>query len=97
MLTKRMSSREARDNFSDLLASVRYGGQPVIVERNGKPFAVLISPEEYERYQRMSTERFFRVVDDIQARNSDADPDEALADVTTALEEVRREENGAAD
>lgn len=42
METKRISAEEARDNFDDLLGSVRYGGQPVIVEKKGRPLAVVI-------------------------------------------------------
>jgi prevent-host-death family protein len=37
MLTRRISAKEARDNFGDLLGSVHYGKQPVIVEKKGKP------------------------------------------------------------
>ena len=42
--TKTMSVREARAKFSDLLGSVHYTNQPVIIERNGKPYAVVIGP-----------------------------------------------------
>jgi hypothetical protein len=36
--------------------------------------------------------RFWRVVDDIRARNADKDPDEVLRDVTEVVEEVRQEQ-----
>ena len=91
MVTKRISAKEARDNFGDLLGSVRYGGQPVIVEKKGKPFAVVISPEDFERFQEIAREQFFETVREIQQANKDADPDEVLADVTEAVEAVRQE------
>ena len=92
MLTKRISAKEARDNFSDLLGSVHYSGNPVIVEKKGRPFAVVISPEDFDRFQAIAKEQFFETVREIQQANKDADPDQVLADVTEAVEAVRQEE-----
>ena len=91
MVTKRISAKEARDNFGDLLGSVHYGGQPVIVEKKGRPFAVMISPEDFERFQKIAKEQFFETVREIQEANKDADPEQVLADVTQAVEAVRQE------
>ena len=49
MPTRRMSVREARANFGDLLGSVHYTKEPVIVEKQGRPFAVVISTEDFEQ------------------------------------------------
>jgi prevent-host-death family protein len=48
-MARRMSVHEARANFSDVLGSVYHTGEPVIVERRGKPVAVLVSPEQYQQ------------------------------------------------
>ena len=90
-MTKRLSVREARANFSDLLGLVYYGKEPVVIEKKGRPVAVLISPEQWDRYQQQLKERFFETVDRVQDRNADADPQEVERDVTEAVEEVRRE------
>src|SRR5215207_8005246 len=90
-VTKRMSVRDTRANFSDVLAQVRYGQEPVVVERNGRAMAVLISPEQWQRYQDQARRRFFEAVDELQERNRDADPAEVERDVAEAVEEVRRE------
>lgn len=92
MVTKRMSAREARDNFSDLLGVVYYGNEPVIVERKGKPVAVVISPEQYARYEQQVDQRFREAVDELRQRNADKDPDAVLGEVTEVVEEVRREQ-----
>jgi prevent-host-death family protein len=92
MVTRRISAKEARNNFSDLLGSVRYSGDPVIVEKKGRPFTVLISLEDFERYQQLAKERLFDTVRAVQQDNKDADPDQVLADVTKAVEAVRQEE-----
>lgn len=38
---------EARRSFAEVLE--RAGSQPVVIERHGKPAAVLVEAEEYER------------------------------------------------
>ena len=91
-MTRRISAKEARNNFGDLLGSVRYSGDPVIVEKKGRPFAVLISPEDFERFQQIAKEQFFETVREIQQANKDVNPDQVLADVTEAVEAVRQEE-----
>jgi len=96
-VVQHMSAKEARTNFSDVLGRAYYKGEPTIVEKQGKPVAVVISPEEYERYRRYKEEakqRFFQVVDRIQERNAGKDPEEVYRDVTAAVEDVRREAHG---
>lgn len=90
MVTKTMSVREARANFSDLLGLVHYTKEPVIVERKGKPFAVVISPEQYETI-RQGIEGAWATIEKVQERNADQDPDEVLQDVTAVVEAVRQE------
>lgn len=89
-MTTRLAVKDVRANFSDVLSRVYYGQEPVIVERKGKPVAVLISPEQWERYQQQTRERLFEAVDQIQERNRDSDPAEVEREVTAVVEEVRR-------
>ncbi len=92
MVTKRMSVKEARENFSDLLGMVYYGKESVIIERKGKPMAVLISPDQYERYERQVMQRFGQVLDELHDLNAGTDPDEIQRDIDEAVEEGRREQ-----
>ena len=89
-MARRMSAREARANFSDLLGLVYYTKEPVIVEKKGKPVAVVISLEEYERF-RKEQEEAFAIIDTIRERNADKRPEEVEKDVTGAVEAVRQE------
>ncbi len=89
-MVRRMSAKDARTNFSELLGSVYYTHEPVIVEKKGKPYVVVISPEQYERL-RQQVERDWARIDQLRERNADADPDEVLSDVTAVIETVRRE------
>jgi prevent-host-death family protein len=43
--------REARARFSELLESAQFRGQEFLIERAGKPFAVIIGAERYADMQ----------------------------------------------
>lgn len=91
IITKRMSVGAARSKFADVVNTVYYRNEPILVERDGKPMAVLVSPEQWDRYQQLAKDRFFAAVDTLQHRNTGADPAEVERMVTAAVEEVRRE------
>jgi len=90
MLVKRISAKEARNGFSDLLGLVYYTKEAVIVEKRGRPFAVLINPEDYEKLLKEREARF-AVFDEIRAKNPDVTPQEAEADGAREIVAVRRE------
>ncbi|MBI2455941.1 MAG: type II toxin-antitoxin system Phd/YefM family antitoxin [candidate division NC10 bacterium] len=94
-MVKRMSAKEARERFAELLGQVHYGKDTVIVEKQGKPVAAVISMEEYKRFTEARTEPF-RVLDRIWARNRSADPAQVQADVDAARAEVRGRSRGKA-
>ena len=87
-MTKRISAKEARTRFADLVGSVHYGGEEVIVERSGRPVAAVIP---VEMYQRLVAERRarFEVIDRIRSRLPDKTAEEIERDVAAAIEEVR--------
>ena len=89
MSPRRVSAQEARANFGCLLASVYYTGEPVIVEKRGRAFAVVISPDDYRRLAK-DNEEAWATIDRIRERNADKDPDEVLQDVTAEVEAVRK-------
>lgn len=94
MITRKMSAKEARDNFSELLGTVYFGKEPVIVEKQGTPYAVVINPQEYQKfesYKQAAKKRFFEIVDEIRKANQDKSFDEVYRDVTEIVEDVRRE------
>ena len=80
--------REARNNFSDLLGKVHYGGQTVIIERSGKPVIAMISSETYERLI-AEREMRFQVLEHIRSRLPDVPLNEVERDVAEALAAVR--------
>ena len=94
-MVKRMSAREARNNFADLLGSVYYSKEVVIVEKQGRPFAVVISPEDYERLLKEREARF-AILDELSARNPDVTPEEAEADAAREIAAYRQERRARA-
>lgn len=89
-MVRRISSEEAQRSLPDLLEQVSTTREAVILEVEGRPIAVLITPEEFESYQRME-EHDWASIEQVWASNADKDPDEVYADVTAEVEAVRQE------
>jgi prevent-host-death family protein len=95
-MVERMGAREARNRFADLVGSVHYGGQVVIVERSGKPMVAVIP---VEMYQQLIAEREarFQILDRVRSRVPDVPEEEVERDVAEAIAAVRldRAQSGA--
>ena len=87
-MIKHIGARDARNSFSDLLGSVHYGGQVVIVERSGKPMVAVIPVEMY-RQVIAEREARFQVLDRIRSRGPDLPIEEVERDVAEATAAVR--------
>lgn len=90
-MTSIVNVTQVRDNLSEILGRVKFGEEIVTVEKKGKPYAVIMSPDEYAKYKEMAKKALFATVANIQAKNENADPDEVMRDVTQVVEEVRQE------
>ena len=84
----RVSAREARNRFADIMGSIRYGGEEVIVERSGRPMAALIPVESYERLVAERRTRF-EVLDEIRSQLPDVAPEKVQEDIAQAINELR--------
>ena len=87
-MTRRIGAREARNQFADLLGTVYYGSQAVIIERSGKPMVAIIP---VEMYQQLVAEREarFQVLDRIRDRLPNVSPEEVEHDVAEAVADMR--------
>ena len=83
-----VGAKEARNKFADLLGSVHYGGQVVIVERAGKPMVAVIPVEMYKQIV-AEREARFQVLDHIRSRVPEVSAEEVAQDVADAIEAVR--------
>ena len=72
-MVRKVSAMAVRDRLGQLLEEVYYQGDAVIIERAGRPMAVLVSPARYERLRARRAERF-RVYERIKARTKRIPP-----------------------
>jgi prevent-host-death family protein len=52
-MNKTMTTADARKNFADIVNTVAYGKEPVVLTRRGQEIAALISIEELQLLQRI--------------------------------------------
>ncbi|MGN6362838.1 MAG: type II toxin-antitoxin system Phd/YefM family antitoxin [Thermomicrobiales bacterium] len=90
-MVKTISARDARANFSDLLGSVYFTKDPVMIERNGKPVVVMINPDDFAHFQAYVREQAWSAITRIRERNADKDPETVLHDVGELVAAVRQE------
>lgn len=50
---QRMSATEARIHFGELMRKAVVGQEPILVERGGEPYVVILSVAQYERLKAM--------------------------------------------
>jgi prevent-host-death family protein len=85
---RRISAVEARKRLGEILESVYYRGDEVVIERAGKAMAVVIPAERYEAMEK-SRERLFELIEKNWERNKDIPYEEIERKVQQAMEEVR--------
>jgi prevent-host-death family protein len=88
MAIERMGARKARNSFADVLGTVHYGDQVIVVERFGRPMVAVIPAEMYERLV-AEREARFEVLDRMRDRAPDVAPAEVERDVAAAIAAIR--------
>lgn len=89
-MKRKVTALDARRHLGELLESVYHRGDEVIIERAGKPMAVVIPAERYEIMER-SRERLFAMIDQVHERNKDLPAEVIQAEVDAAVAQVRRQ------
>lgn len=87
-MARTISKQQAVGAFGEVLGSLSDDEETVIVDERGNRIAVVISPEEFDRFK---IDRAWETVRRVQDRNADNDPDEVMKFVTEVVEEVRQE------
>lgn len=95
-MTQTMKTSDANRAFPDIIKRVSRQETRVVVEENGKPVAAIISAQDLQRFSQLEAQRRerFKVIEEIQARNRDKDPEEVervVAEEITAMRQERRE------
>ena len=83
---------QVRDSeLESLLARLRDSEDTVALAVDGETLGIVVSPEEYERLRGNRNERNWEMIQRVQERNAEKDPDEIMRDVNQAVEEVRQQ------
>jgi len=88
-MKRKLSAVEARRRLGEILEGVYYRGDEVVIERAGKPMAVVIPAGLYESVER-NRERLFELIEEAQQRNKDLPYEVIEAEVAAAIREVRQ-------
>jgi prevent-host-death family protein len=88
-MKRHVSAVDARKRLGEILESVYYRGDEVIIERAGKPMAVVIPAQQYERLQR-DRERVL----DLLEKNWEHNKDVPYEEIEKAIEEATTEVRG---
>ena len=89
LMEKTISALEARKKLGQVLEEVFYQGNQFIVERAGKPMAVVVPVSQYRKWKERR-EQFFAMIDEVRERNKDIPSEVIEAEVEEAVREVRR-------
>lgn len=91
--TRKVKIEDARKDYDALIDEASTGYRRVVLEKDGVPAAVIISPKEYERMllRDARQERALEVVDRIKAAFADVPEDELQREIDKAVQEVRQE------
>jgi prevent-host-death family protein len=90
-MEKTISAYDARRKFGQLLEETFYQKDHFVVERSGKPMAVIVPIDDYHKWQRLSKERVFVLLEEVWARTQDVPEAELEADIEQALSMLRQE------
>ncbi|HUG16517.1 MAG TPA: type II toxin-antitoxin system prevent-host-death family antitoxin [Thermomicrobiales bacterium] len=90
-MPRTLSVQELKADFDTQLDEVQNTSIPLVVESDGMPVAVVITPDQFQQLQQIQRERTWRALDELRERNAGEDPDEVLKFVTEIVDEVRRE------
>ena len=87
-MKRRISAVDARKKLGEILEGVFYRGDEVIIERAGKPMAVVIPAGLYQRLER-DRERLFDLLEKNWQQNQDLPYEQIERDVDDAVRATR--------
>ena len=87
-MKRKISALEARRKLGELLESVYYRGDEVVIERAGKVMAVIVPAERYETLER-SRNRILQLVEKNWEHNNDVPYETVEKDIGEAVAQVR--------
>jgi prevent-host-death family protein len=93
-MEKTVSAYEARRKFGQLLEEAFYQKDHFVVERSGRPMAAIVPIDDYHKWQRLSKERVYLMLEEVWTRTQAVPAEELNADIEQALATLRQELRG---
>lgn len=90
-MEKTIGAWEARRRFGQLLEEAFYQKDSFVVERSGRPMAVIVPVDEYQKWHRLAKERVFLMLEEVWQRTQGIPAEELEADLEQALATLRQE------
>ena len=90
-MKRKLSAVEARKHLGEILEGVYYRGDEVVIERAGKPMAVVVPAYLYENIER-SRDRIMEFAQKNWEHNKDVPYEEIEAAIAEAVNAVRAED-----
>jgi prevent-host-death family protein len=87
-LKRKLSAVDARKRLGEILEGVYYRGDEVVIERAGKPMAVVISADLYESLER-NRDRFFELIEKNWQENKALSFEEIEQEIAGAVRQAR--------
>ncbi len=90
-MEKTIGAFEARRNLGKLIEEAFYKKDSFIIERSGRAMAVIVSIEDYQKWQRVAKEQALSMIEAAQKRNEQVPASELERDVRESLKTLRQE------
>ena len=90
-MEKTIGAWEARRRFGQLIEEAFYHKDHFVVERSGRPMAVIVPVDDYRKWQRLAKERVFIMLEEVWNRTQAIPAEELEADIEEALDTLRQE------
>ena len=87
-MEKSIGVTKARDHLKSIVDEVQYRGDKYVINRHGKPAVAVVPVEIYENWKKQRM-RLLELIQEVQAANPDAYPEEVMEDVLEAQKAVR--------
>jgi prevent-host-death family protein len=88
-MKRKLSAVEARKRLGEILEGVYYRGDEVVIQRAGKPMAVVIPVGRYESLEK-NRQRMFELIEKAQEKNRGVPFEVIEAEVAEAIRETGR-------
>ena len=72
------SVSETRNRLADLIGRVQYGGERVVIEKRGKPVAVLVNVEDWEAIERLEDKLLLEMAEEAHEEHL-KNPDDVIS------------------